>query len=125
MERIKTNVDKKTGDAIRNLELDGVKVDEDFKRYYPYIYDLPSGRLDLTLTFVKCLCFLLIIFCIKNHQIYKSSHHATNKTVCTISVIHSQVKEPETVVAELSKALEMDEGEVRKKVEKVSSMERS
>ena len=49
---------------------------------------------------------------------------ATNKTVCTISVIHSQVKEPETVVAELSKALEMDEGEVRKKVEKVSSMER-
>ena len=47
---------------------------------------------------------------------------ATNKTVCTISVI--QVKEPETVVAELSKALEMDEGEVRKKVEKVSSMER-
>lgn len=36
MERIKTNVDKKTGDKIRNLELDGVKVDEDFKRYYPY-----------------------------------------------------------------------------------------
>ena len=36
MERIKTNVDKETGDKIRNLELDGVKVDEDFKRYYPY-----------------------------------------------------------------------------------------
>ena len=36
MERIKTNVDKETGDAIRNMELDGVKVDEDFKRYYPY-----------------------------------------------------------------------------------------
>ena len=36
MERIKTNVDKETGDMIRNLELDGVKVDEDFKRYYPY-----------------------------------------------------------------------------------------
>lgn len=36
MERIKTNVDKKTGDKIRELELDGVKVDEDFKRYYPY-----------------------------------------------------------------------------------------
>lgn len=49
---------------------------------------------------------------------------ATNKTVCTISVIHSQVKEPEKIVAELSKALEMDEGDVRKKVEKVSSMER-
>lgn len=36
MERIKTNVDKEIGDKIRNLELDGVKVDEDFKRYYPY-----------------------------------------------------------------------------------------
>ena len=36
MERIKTNVDKKIGDQIRNMELDGVKVDEDFKRYYPY-----------------------------------------------------------------------------------------
>ncbi len=36
MERIKTNVEKETGDAIRNMELDGVKVDEDFKRYYPY-----------------------------------------------------------------------------------------
>lgn len=36
MERIKTNVEKETGDAIRNLELDGVKVDEDFRRYYPY-----------------------------------------------------------------------------------------
>lgn len=36
MERIKTNVDKETGDNIRNMELDGVKVDEDFKRYYPY-----------------------------------------------------------------------------------------
>ncbi len=36
IERIKTNVDKEIGDKIRNLELDGVKVDEDFKRYYPY-----------------------------------------------------------------------------------------
>lgn len=36
MERIKTNVDKETGDRIREMELDGVKVDEDFKRYYPY-----------------------------------------------------------------------------------------
>lgn len=36
MERIKTNVDKETGDKIRELELDGVKVDEDFKRFYPY-----------------------------------------------------------------------------------------
>ena len=36
MEKIKTNVDKQTGDKIRNYGLAGVKVDEDFKRYYPY-----------------------------------------------------------------------------------------
>lgn len=36
IERIKTNVDKETGDRIRNYALDGVKVDEDYKRYYPY-----------------------------------------------------------------------------------------
>ncbi len=35
-ERIKSNVDKATGDRIRNLDLAGVKVDEDYKRYYPY-----------------------------------------------------------------------------------------
>ena len=47
---------------------------------------------------------------------------ATNKTVCTISVIHSQVKDPETVIRELSAALEMDETMVRARVEKVSSI---
>ncbi|HJC56801.1 MAG TPA: peptidoglycan glycosyltransferase [Candidatus Eisenbergiella intestinipullorum] len=36
IERIKSNVDKETGDAIRSFGLDGVKVDEDYKRYYPY-----------------------------------------------------------------------------------------
>ena len=36
IERIQSNVDKRTGDKIRNLGLAGVKVDEDFKRYYPY-----------------------------------------------------------------------------------------
>ena len=36
IERIRSNVDKRTGDKIRNLGLAGVKVDEDFKRYYPY-----------------------------------------------------------------------------------------
>lgn len=36
IERIKTNVDKETGDRIRNYGYDGVKVDEDYKRYYPY-----------------------------------------------------------------------------------------
>lgn len=49
---------------------------------------------------------------------------AENKTVCTISVIHSQVKEPELVISMLTKELEMDEAEVRKRVEKVSSIER-
>jgi len=36
MERIKSNVDKETGDKIREYDLPGVKVDEDYKRYYPY-----------------------------------------------------------------------------------------
>lgn len=36
IERIKSNVDKDIGDAIRSYGLDGVKVDEDYKRYYPY-----------------------------------------------------------------------------------------
>ena len=46
---------------------------------------------------------------------------ATNRTVCTISVIHSQIKEPEVVIKKLSKCLSMEEAEVRKRVEKVSS----
>lgn len=49
---------------------------------------------------------------------------ATNRTVCTISVIHSQVEEPERVIQVLCKELELEEAEVRKKVEKVSSMEK-
>ena len=36
IERIRSNVDKETGDAIRAYQLDGVKVDEDYKRYYPF-----------------------------------------------------------------------------------------
>lgn len=36
MEKIKTNVEKETGDRIRNYNLAGVKVDEDYKRYYPF-----------------------------------------------------------------------------------------
>ncbi len=35
-EIIRTNVDKETGDRIRNYHLEGVKVDEDYKRYYPF-----------------------------------------------------------------------------------------
>lgn len=49
---------------------------------------------------------------------------ATNKSVCTISVIHSQLKDPERVIEVLTKELGMNESDVRKRVEKVSSMER-
>lgn len=49
---------------------------------------------------------------------------ADNRTVCTISVIHSQIKEPEKVIRVLKEQLSMDEETVRKKVEKVSSIER-
>ena len=45
---------------------------------------------------------------------------ADNKTVCTISVIHSQIKEPEKVISVLSKELGLDEETVKKRVEKVS-----
>ncbi len=49
---------------------------------------------------------------------------AANKTVCTISVIHSQIREPEKVIKVLSEILELPEEKVRKRVEKVSSIER-
>ncbi len=47
IERIKSNVDKEKGDAIRAYNLDGVKVDEDYKRYYPY-GELASKALGFT-----------------------------------------------------------------------------
>lgn len=49
---------------------------------------------------------------------------ATNKSVCTISVIHSQLTDPELVIEVLANELGMEEAAVRKRVEKVSSMER-
>ncbi|MBO5278458.1 MAG: peptidoglycan glycosyltransferase [Lachnospiraceae bacterium] len=49
---------------------------------------------------------------------------ATNKTVCTISVIHSQLTDAEKVIQVLSQELGMTEEAVRKKVEKVSSREK-
>lgn len=49
---------------------------------------------------------------------------ATNRTVCTISVIHSQLEDPEKVIEVLSRELGMEESAVRKRVEKVSSIER-
>ena len=49
---------------------------------------------------------------------------ADNRTVCTISVIHSQIKDPEAVIAMLCKELGLSEETVRRRVEKVSSIER-
>ena len=49
---------------------------------------------------------------------------ASNRTVCTISVIHSQIKDAEGVIRALSDALDMEEEKVRARVEKVSSIER-
>ena len=49
---------------------------------------------------------------------------ATNKSVCTISVIHSQIKEPDKVVSLLSEKLGMSRETIRMRVEKVSSIEK-
>lgn len=49
---------------------------------------------------------------------------ASNKTVCTVSVIHSQIEDEGQVIACLSKELEKSEDEIAKKVQKVSSIER-
>lgn len=48
---------------------------------------------------------------------------ADNRTVCTVSVIHSQISDADEVVKVLSEQLELDEVSVRKKVEKISSRE--
>lgn len=48
---------------------------------------------------------------------------ATNQTVCTISVIHSQLEDKEQVIRVLTEELELEEAVVRKKVEKVSARE--
>ncbi len=49
---------------------------------------------------------------------------AGNKSVCTISVIHNQIEEPEKVIQMLCKELGISEEKVRKRVEKRSSIER-
>ena len=49
---------------------------------------------------------------------------ADNQSVCTISVIHNQITDPERVISVLSDVLSLDETPVRKRVEKVSSIER-
>lgn len=49
---------------------------------------------------------------------------AANKTVCTISVIHNQIEDPEAVISALTKELDISEETIRKRVEKISSIER-
>lgn len=49
---------------------------------------------------------------------------ASNRSVCTISVIHNQIEDPEAVIRMLSKELGMEEDTLRCRVEKVSSIER-
>lgn len=49
---------------------------------------------------------------------------AMNETVCTVSVVHAQIKEPDKIIKILTEELQMDEAKVRRYVEKVSSMER-
>lgn len=49
---------------------------------------------------------------------------ADNKSVCTISVIHNQIKDPEAVIAMLTKELDLPEEKVRRRVEKYSSIEK-
>lgn len=49
---------------------------------------------------------------------------ASNQSVCTVSVIHSQIQDPEAVIDMLVKELGLSEENVRKRVEKVSSIER-
>ncbi len=49
---------------------------------------------------------------------------ADNKTVCTISVIHNQIKDPDKIVEVLSKELDLSEEYVKKRVEKYSAIER-
>ena len=49
---------------------------------------------------------------------------ADNEAVCSISVIHSQIEDPETVIQVLSEKLEIPEDDVRKRVEKVSVREK-
>lgn len=49
---------------------------------------------------------------------------ASNKPVSTISVIHNQIRDPEKVITALSELLQIPEDKVRKRVEKVSSIEK-
>ena len=49
---------------------------------------------------------------------------AANETACNISVIHNQITDEEAVIRTLSTELSMDESKIRKKVEKVTSIEK-
>lgn len=98
----------------------------------------------LILLFLMCRLVYLMVFCSEFYGLKAEELHqrersikaargeildtngvvlAANKTVCTISVIHSQIEDEENVIKMLVKELSMDEADVRKRVEKVSSME--
>ncbi len=98
----------------------------------------------LIISFLVCRLVYLMIFCSEFYGVKAEELHqrersikaargeildtngvvlAANKTVCTISVIHSQIKDEEKVIQMLVKELSMEEADVRKRVEKVSSME--
>ena len=115
-EIIKTNVDKELGDQIRSYRLAGVKVDEDYKRYYPYdsLAQYPYDLLQRERT-IKAARGRIID---ANGVVI-----ADNRTVCTISVIYNQVKDREQVIRVLCDELDLDEELVRKRVEKRSSRE--
>lgn len=49
---------------------------------------------------------------------------ASNSSVCTISVIHNQIKEPEKVIEVLAKELNISEEKIAKRVNKITSIER-
>ena len=60
----------------------------------------------------------------KNSGLQRGKVLADNKTVCTISMIHSQIKEPEKVIDVLTEELGLERDQVKKRVEKNSSIER-
>ena len=76
IERIKSNVDKETGDRIREYNLSGVKVDEDYKRYYPY-NELASKVLGFTGGDNQGILGLEVI--------YESSLKGTDGTILTVT----------------------------------------
>lgn len=111
------------------------------KRKYRFLFGC------LTLLFIVLACRLFYLMVISSEELSKKALDveqrersikaargviydrngvvlADNQPVCTISVINSQVTEPEKVIKLLSEKLDMDEEEIRQKVEKISSREK-